>query len=292
MYVAALDERAMRTYRNAVTKLADVQADRDHFSRFELDRMQLELADHDGDVDAAVRLLSRDEEHVAYGAIIDRLDAAGRTGEALAWLDKAVADGRVSHHARRGEHDPYWIAPVDAADRYLAADRGADAIALLRAAFERFPGPATLRPLLDAGGRLGCAAEQRTWAMASAERHAAKLNDGSALIRIALADDDLVAAWAAAERFGTGGAWQELADASEDDLPIAAADLYRPELERLLRDANTRLYPTIARTLKKMRELYAKVDEQAAIDAFVADIRERYRRRTSLLAQLDRAGLR
>jgi uncharacterized Zn finger protein len=128
--------------------------------------------------------------------------------------------------------------------------------------------------------------------MARAEARAEKARDGSALIRITLAEGDLVAAWAAVERFGAGGAWRELADASEDDLPIAAADLYRPELERMLREPNTRIYPAVAGTLTKMRALYAKVDEQAAIDALVAEIRERYRRRTSLIAQLDRAGLR
>src|SRR6478735_7010640 len=121
---------------------------------------------------------------------------------------------------------------------------------------------------------------------------AARRGDGSALIRIAIADGDLVAAWSAAEHFGAGEAWRELADASADDVPFAAAQLYRPYLDKLLRDANTRIYPEVARTLLIMRDLYVKVGEQEAFRALLGELRERYKRRTSLIAALDRAGLR
>ncbi|WP_103063759.1 DUF6880 family protein [Actinomyces qiguomingii] len=62
---------------------------------FELKQMLLELADHDGDVDRAVQLLSLGE-HAEYGAIVERLLAAGRRREAMAYLDRAVDEGCVS----------------------------------------------------------------------------------------------------------------------------------------------------------------------------------------------------
>jgi hypothetical protein len=56
----------------------------------------VELADHDGDVDRAVELLSGGVEHIPYGSVIDRVLAAGRDAEALDWLDRAVAARRIS----------------------------------------------------------------------------------------------------------------------------------------------------------------------------------------------------
>ena len=112
------------------------------------------------------------------------------------------------------------------------------------------------------------------------------------MIRIAIADGDLVAAWSAAERFGAGDAWRELADASADDVPFDTAQLYRPYLDKLLLDANTRIYPEVARTLLIMRDLYSKVQEADAFMSLLGALRERYKRRTSLIAALDRAGLR
>lgn len=58
--------------------------------------MLVELADHDGDLDAAIEILSHDAEHTSYGAIIDRLDAAGRSVDALSWTDRAVAKGKLA----------------------------------------------------------------------------------------------------------------------------------------------------------------------------------------------------
>jgi hypothetical protein len=55
-FVAAFDERAMAQYPTDVAA-ADEQH-RHHGSRFEVDRMLLELADHDGDVDRAIEVLN------------------------------------------------------------------------------------------------------------------------------------------------------------------------------------------------------------------------------------------
>ena len=291
MYVPALDERALDVYRAELAKRDIAHSGVDRFSRFEIDRMLLELADQDGDVDEAVRLLSRDAEHTAYGAIISRLRAAGRESDALAWVDRGVRAGRVSHHVGARSND-YWLAPAEVADLYRGAGRTADAIAVLRDNFRRHAGPDTLRLLVDAAGPPDAAQRERAWALATAEQDAARRGDGSALIRISLAEGDLAGAWSATQRLGPGEAWRELADASADDLPFDAAQLYRPHLDRLLREANTRVYPDVARILLTMRELYSKVGEQDAFTAWLGELRERYKRRTSLIAVLDRAGLR
>ena len=291
MYVPALDQRALDVYRAELARQDIEHASVEPFSRFEVDRMLLELADQDGDVDEAIRQLSRDAEHTAYGAIISRLRAAGRDADVLEWVDRGVRASRVSYHVGARSND-YWLAPAEVADLYRSAGRAADAIAVLRDNFRRHPGPETLRLLIDAADPPDAAHRERAWALDAAEQDAARRGDGSALIRIAIADGDLAVAWSAAQRLGAGEAWRELADASADDLPFDAAQLYRPHLDKLLREANTRIYPEVARILMTMRELYSKVGEQDAFTALLSQLRERYKRRTSLIAALDRAGLR
>jgi hypothetical protein len=291
MYASALGQRGLGMYRTELARQDALHAEADRFSRFEIDRMLLELADHDGDVDEAVRLLSRDAEHTAYGAIITRLQSAERDRAVLEWVDRAVGAGRLSHHGDSRSND-YWLAPAQVSDIYRSAGRADDAIGVLRDHFRRRPGPDSLRLLIGAADSPAAAERDRAWALTTAEQDAARRGDGSALIRIAIADGDLVAAWSAAEHFGAGEAWRELADASADDVPFDAAQLYRPYLDKLLRDANTRIYPEVARTLLIMRDLYVKVGEQEAFRALLGELRERYKRRTSLIAALDRAGLR
>lgn len=291
MYAAAFDDRAFDVYRAAVAKQDAAQASVDHFARFEVDRMLLELADHDGDLDEAIRLLSRDAEHTAYGEIVERLRDAGRVGEVLEWTDRAVRAGKVSQSAGTPSNE-FWLSAADVAATYLHADRSADAIAMLRENFQRQPGPETMRLLMIAATKAGDADAERAWALATAEQQAQRFGDGSVLIRVALAEGDLVAAWDAAHRFGAGSAWRELAEASAADLPFDAAQLYRPHLDELLRYPDTRAYPEVAHILAIMRDLYAKVGEQDAFAALVSEIRVGYKRRTSLIAALDRAGLR
>ncbi len=67
-----VDDHALGIYRAAVADLDRQHAGRDHWSRFEVDAVLLELADHDGDVDRAVEPLN-ERERPQYGAIIARL---------------------------------------------------------------------------------------------------------------------------------------------------------------------------------------------------------------------------
>jgi uncharacterized Zn finger protein len=118
-FVDAFDEKALATYRRAVAALDRKLADRDHLHRFEVDAMLLELADHDGDLDRAVHLLSQGD-HPQYGAIVERLRAAGRAEDAVAWIDRAVAAGRISSY---GGGNEYWLSPDFVAATYKALGR-------------------------------------------------------------------------------------------------------------------------------------------------------------------------
>ena len=287
-FVEAFDGAAMEAYRRGVAKLDEAYADREHYKRFEVDCMLLELADHDGDIDRAVELLTT-RDHPQYGAVIDRLRAVGRDEEAIEWMDRAVAAGRVS--GRMGG-DEVWLDPVAVADTYRSLGRDADGTAVLREEFARRPELATFRRLVAYAGQIGHEEAERSWALAKAlDLAAAPYGDGALLIEIALSDGDLETAWSAARDLGPGRQWRSLADASRDFAPREAAELYRDDVGKDLKYADTQKYASIAERLAAMRDLYQRAGAEADFADYLAELRETYRRRTSFISALDRRRL-
>ncbi|MGV0741039.1 SWIM zinc finger family protein [Mycolicibacterium sp. XJ870] len=287
-FVDAFDEKALATYRRAVAALDRKLKDRGELHRFEADRMLLELADHDGDVDQAIHLLSQGD-HPKYGAIVDRLRAAGRHGEAVGWIDRAVANGRISSH---GGGNDYWLNPDRVAATYKALGRIEDAIAVLRADFVRRPTVQNYRVLLDFAAGVDRADTERVWAYDRARELASdRFAAGAVLVQLYMSDGDIDAAWQAADQYGPGWAWRELADRGAEARPVDAADLYRPELEKDLRYPNSKLYPDIAARLATMAKLYERGGRSAEFASFIAQIRQEYGRRPSLMKALDAKGL-
>ncbi len=286
-FVDAFDDHALAIYRAVVADLDRQHAGRDHFSRFEVDAMLLELADHDGDVDRAIELLN-EREHPRYGAIIARLRAAGRDDEAMGWIDRAVADGRAS--SQTGGND-YWLSPSDVADTYREIGRIDDAIAVLRANFVVSPGVRAFRSLLDFAATIDRADTERPWALGHARELAVGPAGGSVLVQLSLSEGDVEAAWEAADRYGPGWAWHELATQGAEARPVAAADLYRPQLENNLQRPNTKLYPGIAATLATMARLYEKGGRSEDFAVYIAKIRHDYGRRPSLMKALQAEGI-
>jgi hypothetical protein len=100
------------------------------------------------------------------------------------------------------------------------------------------------------------------------------------------------AAWEAADRYGPGWAWRELgADQGAKARPGHAADLYRPQLESDLRYPDTKLYPHIAVTLATMSKLYERGGRADEFVSLIAQIRQDYGWRPSLMKALSAKGL-
>lgn len=286
-FVEAFDDEALEAYRRSVAELDASYAERGHRDHYEVDRMLLELADHDGDVDRAVQLLVR-EGSTAYGSIVDRLRAVGRDDDALTWLDRGVTEGKVTLGDR---HNAYWLNVDDVVATYQNIGRTDDAVDVLRSLFAEQPRVSSYRALLDFASSVNRVDSEREWAFAQARQHAARFSNGAVLVQLALADGDAEQAWAFADEFGAGSAWQELALRGGDARPIDAADLYRPGLEQDLLRPDTRLYDGIASRLLTMSRLYEKGGRSADFAPYLAQIRADYRRRPSLMKALDAQGL-
>ncbi|MGI5125720.1 SWIM zinc finger family protein [Pseudonocardia sp. CA-107938] len=278
-FAAAFDAEALAVYEAGVEQLTGADRRRD------VDRMRVELADHRGDVDGAIAILAADDPP-AYAAVVRRLREAGRDDEVLDWMERAARAGRVSGRLR----SDHVLDAMDVATTLADAGRGRAALDVLRAQFRDSPGHTTYDALVRMADRFGLRDDERAWALAAADA-ALPWFRGPARIEIALGEGDLAAAWAAAEQHGAGHRWRQLAEASAETMPREAADLYRRVVDEDLRIADTKRYPGIAAMLAQVRDLYAAAGAGAEFAEYLAEIRTRFGRRTSLMAQLDRRGL-
>ncbi|WP_136191808.1 SWIM zinc finger family protein [Actinomyces procaprae] len=309
-FLPALGDKGLNVYRRAAAKAEAAAEAAGKSPDFDLKRMLLELADHDGDVDRAVQLLSLGE-HAEYGAIVERLLAAERRREAMAYLDRAVAEGRVStsnldYWRRRG--GGYWIDPMRAAELYREDGRDDDALEMARALFRRAPTPEMLDVLTAVGAWTGREDAEREEALAWVEGKSWR--SGDPVIELALHVGDVERAWAAADRWGVGYAWRQLADVTPQPRPDDAIALYRQAIEETLIPVGRKAAREAAVLATRMMALAAAADgaegvygvtqpydaapegsRVAGCRAWLTDLREQYRRRPTVREELDRVGL-
>lgn len=297
-FADALGEEGLVAYRAAVADLdaahPATSETASRSTRFEIDRMLLELADHAGDVDAAIELLGRgDTPRVA--AIIERLLAAGRDEEALRRLDEAIEAKRYS--VRFWDHrNDVWLAPDRIVEVYVGADRPAHALSFARGAFHDHPGTAMWDVLMSLADRLGMRDIVREQELAWVQEQ--PWSTGTTPVALALHDNDVERAWHYADRWGAGNLWRELADVTPQPRPRAALNLYAAALGTALQFTGRDEAKVVASILSRMHALAGVADAQGdgegnveSVKARVADIRVQYKRRPTLMSALRSARL-
>ncbi|SYZ33022.1 SWIM zinc finger family protein [Propionibacterium australiense] len=298
-FLPALGDRGLAVYRRAVEKAARRSTpDDDAYPR----SMLIELADHDGDLDRAVQLLGQGE-HPQYPVIIERLLAVGRRREAISYLDRAVAESRVSSRslAWGPSGNPYWLDPYRAVELYLEDGQTEDALELVRGLFRSEPSPQALDLVISTGERLGRRDEELEDALTTAENR--DWPNGDTVIALALHIGDVKRAWAAADRWGVRASWQELADAEPQPRPDEAIELYRKNIEKTLITpgrANAREAADMALLMRRLIDRADDADQGSnrgqghraeAFAEWLEELKSRYRRRPTVDDEFTRAGL-
>jgi uncharacterized Zn finger protein len=203
-----------------------------------------------------------------------------RPADALAWAHRGIADTTG------------W----QVANLYdLAADLLADTgdiegvVGLRRHHHERMPSSSTYANLQTAARANG------TWDVEIAGARAVlAARDTGGLIDALLTDGDTDEAWHAATSGDpqlASSQWERLAKARERAAPHEAMEVYLRLADDALEQADKRAYRVAVRHLKAARRTAAAADRTTAFREHLAGLRERNRRRPTLISMLDKAGL-
>ncbi|WP_115727638.1 SWIM zinc finger family protein [Actinomyces culturomici] len=290
----ALDGKGLAAYRKAVEKahaesLAHPAEGYDYRAST-IRGLRLELADLNGDVDAAVAILS-ETEYIDYDAIVSRLMAANREREAMSWVDRARA--RMDAQIARRAFNPL-VLPMNAdmmVDLYLNDGRGEEALEVAKLVFSFRLDPSDFDRVLRAGAELGVAEQARAWAVDLAEK--AVRTTGEKPIALALHEGDVARAWEYATRWGAGYTWRDLVAASGPEHAAEAVALFRPwVLESPKQKAGREGAAEVVKRLKAMMKEAKRLDpaQLVQVEELALRIRSEYANRPRLLEALDRAG--
>ena len=272
-YASALDDAGLAAYRDAVG------ARRDGGS-FAVRYARERLAILDRDIDAIERLLGGDlTAPYQFIRVAEAMRELGLDDQALAWAKRGIA-----------QTSGWQVAKLY--DLACEVQRGEppEVLALRRAQHERMPSSSTYRALRAAAEALDAWPVEQDAARATLQR-----TDARGFVDALLGDDEPGLAWEAAlaaPRDALGSdLWLRLAERRERDRPADALAVYRRIADEVLEQADRRAYRSAARILQRARTAAQTASELDAFAEYLTGMRERYRRRPTLIAILDKAGL-
>lgn len=154
-----------------------------------------------------------------------------------------------------------------------------------------------LQPTLEGYKKLRSLAGKEHWPKLRSELLASlKKSQGEyLLIQIYLEEGEIEQALEAVKSekgYGYGyGMRLEVAKAAEKTHPAEALDIYRKQAESLINQRNRGSYQEACKYLRKVRDLYQKLDEEELWARYVAKLREQHRSLRALQEELTKAKL-
>jgi hypothetical protein len=181
-------------------------------------------------------------------------------------------------------HTP-WLAEF-LVHAYLEGGRASDALELRRSQLTTQPTRDQYAKLRETALDLGRWAELRPWAL---EKLRSSPDD---LVRALIDDGDPDSAWESAEKYGCSpGPWLEVARLRVDRHPADVLPGYRALVHECAQRTGRSAYRDAVSLLRELRDASEKAGRPQEFHEFVAMLRERHRRKSALLDELDRAGV-
>ena len=286
-YAPALGEAGMVAYRARLDAIRatltpdSVEANSwsvpDRHERWVLAWNDRRLAVLDRDIDAIIRTHARDRRVAAW--LQDTAKAFEEIGEidlAINWARQA-AEHHPNHQALQAAD--YWC-------ELLTRHHPNELAAARRLVFTRWPSSTTAAHLYRAVGS--------SWPDYRDEvlDNLAARPDQAVLFALGtLKDPHLAWHQAANLHVDDDRVWAEVAKAYEVIDPLAVLPIHRRLVDHELVNAGAQHYRLAARRLAKTRTLAAGTDQASVVDAFIAELRDRHRRRPRLKQEFDRARL-
>jgi uncharacterized Zn finger protein len=291
-YVDALGDKGLAVYRREVAKRsdpADAPDDRSDtlrrayggFPSFAAKYAAERLAIIDRDVDRLVELVGGDlSSPHQFQRVAEAMVELGQRDDALSWARRGIAETSGWQVSKL-----YDLAADLLAD---AGDLGA-VVELRRHHHERSPSSSTYAKLKAAARAIDA------WTVDVAPARALLAErDVAGYIDVLLADGEAGHAWSVAtagDRELLASQWLRLAEAREPTAPGDAMAVYLRLADDVLVRANKRAYRDAIRHLKAAGRAAAAAERTPEFAEHLAGLRDLHRRRPSLIAMLDKAGL-
>lgn len=294
-YAEVLGQAGMDRYREIVESawraLPPKQARRYDDGRHTVTLLMERLAEHVGGVDALLEILATDVTST-YDIlrIAETLVGAGRDDEALDWLGHGLV-----------ELGPDTRLRSLAAECHLRAARRDDALELLWANFADRPMLETYRALHDAAG-----AQLSAWRARALDRlrqqpkSSSRFADSpfaeraghSTLVEVLLWEDDVDAAWQAAQAGGCRDRlWLDLARRRSEAHPADAIPILQEAAEQTIGQKKRSAYRVAAGLLAEAYTLTKYCDQEEQLRAYLVRLRSEHKPKRALREELDLAHL-
>jgi hypothetical protein len=274
-YHEALGETGLAAYRDAVARY---EGDDSFAVRYARER----LAIIDGDAELLVELLGGDlTRPQQFQAVADAMVELDRDDLALEWATRGIRETEgwqvaglyklaCAIHARRRE-------PLEV-------------LRWRRAHHERMPSSSTYARLREAAEAVAAWDSERDAARAVLREH-----DPCGLVVALLSDGDDDVAWETAVRtthaeIGSD-LWLRLAESRQARHPDQALAVYKRLVDEELLTADRRAYAAAVRILKRARDAASAAGTPEEFTEVIARLRDVHRRRPTLIAMLDKAGM-
>ena len=273
-YATALGEPGITAYRHAIAQ----HSDRLFAVRWARER----LAVLDGDTQAIINLLGEDLTSAhQFIRVAEAMAELGRDDDVLSWALRGIA-----------ETDGWQLGKLYDLACEVHERRAAplEVLALRREQHERMASSSTYAALRRAAEPLAAWDLER-----DAARRALRDRDRGGLIDALLADGDADAAWTTAledPEWDPGLARRvRLAEAREPTRPDEALNWYMLITSQELLETGRPAYARAVSILKRARRAAQAASQSHSFEGELAALRDRHRRRPTLIAMLDRAGL-
>jgi uncharacterized Zn finger protein len=276
-YASALGELGLACYRREVGQRRE-RGDRSFAAKYATER----LAVLDGDVEAIVVLLGGEfDRPYNFIRVAEAMEELGRDDDVLHWAGRGIAETSGWQVAQ--------LYDLAAAVHHRRGDRQV-LLQLRREQHHRMPSATSYELLRHAAEGVGAWQAEREMARSVLADH-----DLAGLVDVLLADQEPDAAWemATADPDWDAGErrWMRLAESREATHPGDALGVYLRLADRELETTGRAAYTRATRILKRAARVAASADQTAEFMDHMQVLRDRHRRRPTLIAMLDKAGL-